>query len=140
MKRTSRLQRFIDAQEPVFDTVLEELRTGKKKTHWMWFVFPQIVGLGHSPMSLMYGLTDLSEAVEYLDHPLLGPRLHECFSLVLEHQDRSAQDIFGQIDALKLQSCATLFDRAQISRTSIFKHALAVFFDGQVDRLTCDLL
>ena len=134
------LQRFVDAQAAVIETAMGELRAGRKESHWMWFVFPQISGLGRSSMARKYGIVDLDEAREYLNHPLLGPRLNECFRLVLHHQDQSVQDIFGSIDAMKFCSCATLFERAADTRHSVFELALSVFFEGKPDQLTLELI
>jgi uncharacterized protein (DUF1810 family) len=100
------------AQQPVYDEVLEELRSGRKTGHWMWFIFPQIAGLGHSPMSERYAIRSLAEAQGYLAHALLGARLRECAGLVLEITGRTAEEVFGPIDARKLRSCMTLFHRA----------------------------
>lgn len=104
------LQRFIDAQEPVIDQVKKELRTGCKRSHWMWFVFPQVEGLGSSQMAQRYAISSRAEANAYLAHPLLGPRLRECTQLVNEIEDRTATDIFGSPDDLKFRSSMTLFE------------------------------
>jgi uncharacterized protein (DUF1810 family) len=133
------LQRFIDAQNPVFETVLAELSAGKKRTHWMWFVFPQLRGLGHSQMAWHFGLQSRGEAVAYLAHPLLGPRLRECVGLVLAVDGRSAHDIFGSPDDLKLRSCLTLF-REIDGVDGVFGKALDKYFDGQPDPATLQLL
>jgi uncharacterized protein (DUF1810 family) len=107
------LQRFVAAQAPVYDDVIAELRRGRKTSHWMWFVFPQIAGLGHSEMSRRYAIASLDEARAYVADPVLGARLRECTQALLEAPaGRSAQDIFGSIDALKLRSSMTLFHRA----------------------------
>ena len=107
-----RLKRFVDAQEPVYGTVLDELRAGRKRTHWMWFVFPQLAGLGHSGMARRYAISSIDEAAAYLAHPLLGPRLRECATLVAGVQGRSIAAIFGAPDDLKFRSSMTLFARA----------------------------
>lgn len=107
------LNRFVQAQDKVFRTVLAELTGGQKRTHWMWYIFPQIDGLGHSPMAKRYAIKDLHEARAYLDHPVLGPRLRECAEILLDIQGRSLHDIFGTPDDLKFVSCMTLF--AQIA-------------------------
>src|SRR2546423_13352075 len=101
------LQRFVEAQEPVFERVRVELRRGRKTSHWMWFVFPQIAGLGRSETSRYYAISSLDEAKAYLAHPVLGPRLRECAGLVVQAQGQSAEQIFGGIDAQKLQSSMT---------------------------------
>ncbi|MGI9318374.1 MAG: DUF1810 domain-containing protein [bacterium] len=132
------LQRFLSAQEPVFKTVASELKAGRKLSHWMWFIFPQIIGLGRSPMAVQYSITCAAEARAYLAHPILGPRLEECVQLVLRVDGRTAQGIFGNIDAIKLRSCLTLF--ASVSDSSLFDAALDKYFDGQVDPTTLNIL
>lgn len=114
------LQRFIDAQAPVYAAVLRELRTGRKTTHWIWFIFPQAAGLGHSPMSKRYAIGSLDEARAYLAHPVLGPRLHECVALVRAHEaaDLSLEDILGELDAMKFRSSVELFAEAGASFAS----------------------
>jgi len=134
------LQRFVQAQAPVIETAMEELRAGRKETHWMWFVFPQLHGLGHSRKAQKYGIVDLNEAQDYLDHPLLGTRLHECFRLVLRHHDRRVEEIFGKVDAMKFRSCATLFGQASATPHSVFQLALRAFFGGKADPETLRLL
>ena len=133
------LHRFLDAQERIYDTVLNELRAGRKASHWMWFIFPQIAGLGHSNMAQQFALTSLNEAKAYLQHPILGTRLRACTQLVLDVNGRSAEEIFGYPDCLKFQSCMTLFLTAATDNT-IFKNALFKYFDGKPDTLTLDLL
>ena len=133
------LQRFVQAQEPRMDDVLAELAAGRKRTHWMWFVFPQLRGLGHSQMAWHFGLQSRGEAVAYLAHPLLGPRLRECVELVLAVEGRSAHAIFGSPDDLKLRSCLTLF-REIDGVDGVFGQALDKYFDGQPDPATLQLL
>ena len=133
------LQRFVQAQEPRMDDVLAELAAGRKRTHWMWFVFPQLRGLGHSQMAWHFGLQSRGEAVAYLAHPLLGPRLRECVELVLAVEGRSAHAIFGSPDDLKLRSCLTLF-REIDGIDGVFGKALDKYFDGQPDAATLQLL
>lgn len=133
------LQRFVDAQAPVFDTVCAELRAGRKASHWMWFVFPQLRGLGHSAMAERYGIASLAEARAYLDHPLLGPRLQECTRLVLQVQGRGLHDIFGSPDDLKFRSCMTLFAQAA-AQGSVFARALRDCCDRHADAATLRLL
>lgn len=133
------LQHFLDAQERVYDTVLDELRAGRKASHWIWFVFPQIAGLGHSAMAQQFAIGSLDEAKAYLQHPTLGPRLRACTQLVLDVNDRSAEEIFGYPDYLKFRSCMTLFLTAAPDNT-IFKDALLKYFDGKPDTLTLDIL
>lgn len=131
------LQRFVDAQDAggTFDRALEELRRGRKTTHWMWFVFPQIAGLGSSHMSRLYAIKSLNEARAYLAHPVLGRRLIECASVVADTQAASAEAIFGDIDAQKLHSSMTLFLRADPDE-SVFRDVLDAYFDGQPDQAT----
>lgn len=121
------LERFVTAQQPVYDQVLAELRRGRKTSHWMWFIFPQIGGLGQSPMSERYAIRSLAEAQAYLAHPLLGARLRECAGLVLEITGRTAEEVFGRIDTRKLRSCMTLFHRAAPSEP-VFRQVLDRFF------------
>ena len=132
------LDRFVEAQEPVYAAVLAELRAGQKSSHWMWFIFPQLRGLGRSPTALFYGLADATEAAAYLEHPLLGPRLRECTDLLLAAEG-SAEQILGDIDAMKLRSSMTLFERASDGEKR-FGEALDWFFEGTRDVLTLDLL
>jgi len=133
------LQRFIDAQNPVYAAVCSELRAGHKTSHWMWFVFPQIQGLGHSYMATQYAISSLEEAKAYLRHPVLRDRLLECTALVNDVQGRSIQQILGYPDDLKFRSSMTLFAQADPSIT-IFNNALTKYFGGQSDRATLDLL
>ena len=133
------LHRFLDAQEGVYDTVLAELRAGRKSSHWIWFIFPQIAGLGHNAMAQQFAIASLDEAKSYLKHPVLDPRLHECTQLVLDVNGRSAEEIFGYPDHLKFRSCMTLFLTAATDNT-IFNDALLKYFDGKPDQLTLDIL
>jgi uncharacterized protein (DUF1810 family) len=129
------LQRFIDAQWPLYDRVLCELRAGQKRTHWMWFVFPQIEGLGYSAMAQKYAITSREEAAAYLGHPLLGGRLEECTALVNAIAGKSVREIFGQPDDMKFGSSMTLF--AQVAKgRSLFKEAVEKYFDGRFDDAT----
>jgi uncharacterized protein (DUF1810 family) len=132
------LDRFVTAQERVIDAVREELRRGRKTSHWMWFVFPQIAGLGMSATSQRYALASLDEARAYLAHPILGPRLVECVGLVLAVQRRSAHDIFSSPDDMKFHSCLTLF--AEVATDDIFRRGLQQYFGGRRDAATLDLL
>ncbi len=132
------LDRFIAAQAPLWLQVTAELRAGRKQTHWMWFVFPQLAGLGQSATARHYGIADLAEAQAYLAHTLLGPRLLEATRLVNAHAGRTALAIFGTPDDLKFRSCATLFARAGGGRD--FTQALASFYGGQEDAATLRLL
>jgi uncharacterized protein (DUF1810 family) len=115
------LQRFVDAQNPIYSRVCEELRRGGKETHWMWFVFPQMKGLGHSAMAAKYGISSQDEAEAYLRHPILGPRLRECTQLVNQIADRSIDEIFGYPDNLKFRSCMTLFASATADNSVFFE-------------------
>ena len=132
------LRRFIAAQEPVFSHVLAELQAGQKQTHWMWFIFPQIAGLGRSPTARYYAIESQAEAVDFLAHPLLGSRLEQCAHIVETTEGRSARQIFGAIDALKLHSSMTLF--ASVSDKPIFNRIIGNYFDGQPDPATLELL
>lgn len=124
------LQRFLDAQTPIYPHVLSELAQGQKATHWMWFVFPQIEGLGASPTSRRYAIRTLEEARAYLEHPLLGSRLRECTRLVNAVRGRSIHEIFGYPDDLKFHACMTLFVQAD-PHEPVFVEALNRFFGGQ---------
>jgi uncharacterized protein (DUF1810 family) len=133
------LQRFVDAQQGILDTVLAELNAGAKQSHWMWFVFPQLAGLGRSPTAEFYGIGTLAEARAYLEHPLLGRRLGDCVEALLHWAGRrSARQVLGPIDALKLKSSMTLFDAVEPAGT--FADALAGFYGGDRDELTLALL
>lgn len=134
----SDLQRFVDAQESVYEVALAELTAGEKRSHWMWFIFPQLDGLGHSAMARHYAIRSLDEARDYLAHTVLGPRLQTATGAVLGHPDRSAEQIFGAIDALKFRSSMTLFDIAE--RGSRFADALDTFYAGLRDARTLTLL
>ena len=133
------LVRFIEAQAGVYEGVLAELRRGHKSGHWMWFVFPQIAGLGQSAVSQHYAIASLDEAWAYVAHPVLGPRLRECAAVVLAIQERSAEAIFGSIDAMKLRSSMTLFHRAAPDEP-VFGEVIDRFFDGRADTRTDELL
>lgn len=133
------LQRFVDAQEPVYGDVVDELRAGRKRSHWMWFVFPQLRGLGGSVMAVRFGIASLDEADAYLRHELLGPRLRECARLVTAVQGRSIGQIFGSPDDLKLCSSMTLFARATDDNQD-FVAVLDKYYNGRRDRLTLERL
>ncbi|CDY75302.1 NTP pyrophosphohydrolases including oxidative damage repair enzymes [Caballeronia glathei] len=134
------LQRFVDAQEPVFDQVRAELQAGRKRTHWMWFVFPQIEGLGSSAMARHYAIASRAEAEAYLGHPVLGPRLRELTRIVNDVQDRSAGQIFGYPDDMKFHSSMTLFAQCAGASGKEFDEALAKYFGGRADTATLDRL
>jgi uncharacterized protein (DUF1810 family) len=133
------LQRFVDAQEAIYAQVLEEFRAGRKQTHWMWFVFPQIAGLGFSETAKLYAIGSRDEAAAYLRHPLLGPRLLECTDLVLKVRDRSIHQILGSPDDMKFRSCMTLFAHAT-NDNAAFEDALRKYFGGAHDPLTLERL
>lgn len=132
------LDRFAAAQAPVFDSALAEIRRGRKRGHWMWFVFPQLAGLGHSGMAQYYALASLDEARAYLDHPVLGARLRACVEALQDLTEIDAETVFGDVDALKLRSSLTLF--AQAGGGQLFEAALDRWFDGRRDPATLDLL
>ena len=133
------LKRFVDAQQPVYGDVVDELRGGRKRSHWMWFVFPQLRGLGGSAMAVRFGIGLLDEARAYLGHELLGPRLRECARLVTAVQGRSIGQIFGSPDDLKLCSSMTLFAHATEDNQD-FVAVLDKYYDGREDRLTLERL
>jgi uncharacterized protein (DUF1810 family) len=133
------LQRFVNAQEQSFARAIAELRAGHKESHWMWYVFPQMRGLGRSPMAQRFGIASLAEARAYLAHLVLGPRLRQCAEAVMDIHGASAFDIFGSPDDLKLHSSATLFARAS-SPGSVFERLLEKYFDGEEDSATLRLL
>jgi uncharacterized protein (DUF1810 family) len=133
------LERFLQAQEATYAVAIEELRSGRKRSHWMWFVFPQLAGLGTSQMSQLYAISSLAEADAYLHHPALGPRLLACANAVLAVSGRSASEIVGPTDVLKLRSCATLFARVSPDG-SVFHQLLEKYFDGEPDAKTIELI
>lgn len=134
------LERFVVAQGPVYEAVLAELEAGRKRTHWMWFVFPQLRGLGSSEFAMRYGIASLDEARAYLAHPVLGPRLLLCTEKVLAIRGRTLHAIFGSPDDMKFRSCMTLFATAAGAETPPFRQALDQFCDGQQDDRTLSLL
>lgn len=133
------LELFIEAQKTCYAIALEELRLGRKQNHWMWYVFPQLAGLGQSPDSELYGIADLAEAREFLAHSILGPRLREVSETMLTHRGRQPQDILGNIDALKLRSSATLFDIAA-EGAGPYSAVLDGFYDGERCKRTMEIL
>jgi uncharacterized protein (DUF1810 family) len=133
------LERFVRAQEGVYEGALRELRQGRKTGHWIWFIFPQLVGLGRSELSQRYGIASLDEARAYLAHPVLGPRLRECVDAVLATSERTAEDIFGALDARKVRSSMTLFHRAAPDEAR-FSEVLDRFYGGVADEATDQLL
>ena len=139
MKDLYDLKRFLDAQDPVYERVCAELRNGRKESHWMWFIFPQLRGLGSSQTAARFGISSRQEAEAYLEHPVLGPRLRECTSLVNLVEGRSVDQIFGYPDDLKFRSSMSLF-ASVAPQNQIFKDALQKYFDGEPDPLTLDRL
>ena len=133
------LDRFVNAQAPVMTQVQQELRAGQKRSHWMWFVFPQIAGLGHSPTARHYAIASRAEAAAYLAHPTLGPRLVDCTALVNAVENRTVHQIFGSPDDLKFHSSVTLFAAASPD-AAVFRAALERYFAGQPDQATLSLL
>ena len=133
------LQRFVDAQEASFTSALAELKQGRKRGHWVWFIFPQLKGLGHSTNSEFYGISGLAEAGAYLRHPVLGPRLIECVQAVNSVERCSATEIFGEVDAMKFRSSLTLFAKAASSEP-VFTQALQKYFNGEFDPVTMSVL
>ena len=133
------LMRFVEAQEDDFTQALAEIRRGRKTSHWMWYIFPQIEGLGFSATSRRYAIQGIEEARAYLEHPLLGPRLIECAQAVLGVEGRSAHDIFGSPDDLQLKSCATLFACVSVPG-SAFHRLLETYFHGEQDARTLERL
>jgi uncharacterized protein (DUF1810 family) len=139
MDDPDRLDRFVQAQASVYPDVLAELRAGRKRTHWMWFVFPQLAGLGFSPMAQRYAIGSLPQARAYLAHPVLGPRLRECSALVLAAREADIHRIFGAPDDLKFHSSMTLFAQAAPGE-AVYRECLERFFGGAPDRQTLALL
>jgi uncharacterized protein (DUF1810 family) len=133
------LERFVEAQAACYEQVTSELRAGRKRSHWMWFIFPQIAGLGHSEMARRYAISSLAEAVAYLEHPALGPRLRECTRLMVDVKGRSIDQILGYPDDLKFRSSMTLFARAGADE-QVFREALGKYFGGEEDPLTVERL
>jgi uncharacterized protein (DUF1810 family) len=133
------LQRFVDAQKPHMERVYSELRKGRKSSHWMWFIFPQIEGLGESYTSRKFAVASREEAEAYLEHPILGPRLRECTRLVCLLEGRSARQVFGYPDDMKFRSCMTLFANATHDN-AVFIEALQKYFEGEFDDLTLEVL
>jgi uncharacterized protein (DUF1810 family) len=134
-----RLQRFVEAQAPVYDQALAELRAGEKQSHWMWFVFPQIAGLGTSPMARTYAIQNMAEAHGYLAHPLLGARFRECCQAMQNIRGKSALDVLGSPDDMKLRSSLTLFSEAAPDEVMFF-NLLDKYFDGEPDEATLEIL
>jgi uncharacterized protein (DUF1810 family) len=133
------LDRFLKAQEDTYDSALDELKAGRKRSHWIWFVFPQLAGLGQSATSQFYGIKSLEEAQAYLNHPILGGRLHECLKILQTLEQTSADQVFGELDAMKFRSSLTLFTEAD-GADPILEGALYRWFDGRKDEKTLQLL
>lgn len=138
MDESGNLNRFLQQQDADYPTALAQVRSGRKESHWMWYIFPQLRGLGQSTVAWYYGIADLGEARDYLAHPVLGPRLREITRAALESGETNAALLFGRPDNMKFRSCMTLF--AQVSGDDLFDRALERFFDGQPDRMTLQLL
>ena len=138
MVSSKNVSRFIEAQENTYSAALSEIRNGQKRTHWMWFIFPQIKGLGNTQMSVKYSINDINEAIFYINHPILGNRLKEITGELLKIKDKSALDIFGSPDDKKLKSCMTLF--SIVSQDSIFRQVLSQFFNSEKDGKTLDII
>lgn len=134
------LQRFVTAQSSIYEDAVAELREGRKNTHWIWFVFPQMKGLGFSPTSEFFGIDSLEEAKAYLAHPILGPRLEETTKLILAINDRTLREILGAPDDMKFRSSMTLFEKASSGRPNAFEAALEKLCDGQRDQRTLALI
>lgn len=133
------LERFVNAQDPVYGAVLDELRSGRKRTHWMWFIFPQIAGLGSSAMARKYAISSTDEAAAYLAHPVLGPRLRECAGLVAATDDKAIEEIFDDPDDRKFHSSMTLFADVAPDE-AVFQECLDKYFDGRADPATMERL
>ena len=133
------LDRFVQAQTLMYSVAIKEIENGKKQSHWMWYIFPQLRGLGMSAMAHIYGLSGLEEAIAYLEHPTLSGRLLELCGALLRHKDKTACEIFGDIDAMKLCSSMTLFALTSEEYT-IFDEIIDVFFDGKMDLLTLEMV
>ena len=134
------LDRFLVAQEKSYETALLELKNGRKRSHWMWYIFPQLRALGYSETALYYGIADMAEAKSYLVHPILKERLVACCEAILLHKDKSTLRILGDIDAMKLKSSMTLFAFASDEENSIFHQVLKQFYDGKIDTKTKEIL
>lgn len=135
----SDLDRFLYAQELTYDKALDEVRNGKKESHWMWFIFPQIIGLGVSDTAMLYSISGIGEAKLYLEHEILGPRLVEITKEVLSLETDDPVEVFGEVDALKLNSSMTLFDYVSADE-NVFKEVIDKFYDGQKDEKTLQLI
>ncbi len=133
------LERFLEAQEPMYELALNEIKNGEKESCWMWYIFPQLRGLGTSKMSYAYGINGLPEAKAYLAHPVLSARLYEITAALLLHKDIIIEDLIGDLDVLKLQSCMTLFASISENR-SVFHQVIECFYDGEFDKHTLEFI
>jgi uncharacterized protein (DUF1810 family) len=133
------MERFVEAQENTYAAALQEIKAGQKTSHWMWYIFPQIQGLGYSAMSKLYAIKNIAEATEYLAHPILGARLMEICNALLELEDENATAIFGITDAAKLKSCMTLFNEVPDADT-VFEKVLCKYFECKKDKATLEIL
>ena len=133
-RKNHSLKRFVDAQERMYDIALAEVKSGKKLSHWIWYIFPQLKGLGTSESSQYYGINDIEEARAYLNHPILGARLREITSAFLDSVGKNAQDVFGYLDAMKVRSCMTLFN--EVSDDDLFRKVLERYYSGLADEKT----
>ncbi len=136
----SNLQKYLDAQEHNYEQALAEIKAGRKTGYWMWFIFPQVAGLGQSPTSVYYAIRDYKTAEEYLQHPVLGKRLNEICEVLFALPGSSAEDIFGKTDSMKLRSCLTLFGLADHSDSQVFSRLLEKYFNNYPNRRTIELL
>ncbi len=139
MNINNTLNRFLEAQQNIYPQVVKELRNGKKTSHWMWFIFPQIEGLGHSPTAKYYSIKTIDEAKEYLIHPVLGKRLLECSNIIAGIENKTADEIFGYPDTMKLRSCMTLFNFIAPEQ-KVFADVLKKYFNGEEDEQTLSIL
>ena len=137
--KSQNIERFIEAQEGIYQAALEEVKSGKKQSHWMWFIFPQIQGLGYSSMAIYYGIRNMEEAIEYLQHPILGSQLIEISTAILDGKETNPLELLGFPDNLKLKSSMTLFSQVP-DAPEVFKQVLERFFGGEVDEKTMDIL
>lgn len=133
------LDRFLVAQESMYETALKEIKNGRKRSHWIWYIFPQLRGLGRSNMSYVYGISGLEEAKAYLEHPVLSARLNEICETLLEHKDKLTYEILGDIDDMKLLSCMTLFSYIS-EKGSVFHNVLDSFYKNKIDKKTLELI
>lgn len=134
------LNKFLTAKESSYSTALSEIKNGKKQTHWMWYIFPQIKGLGFSPKAKFYAIESISEARDFLTHEILGERLKEITEVLLTHKDKNPTEIFGNTDDLKLKSCMTQFSISDGNENNLFHKVLQEFFGGELDERTIEII